>query len=1002
MRFSIRSFAIAALMILIAASTFAQATSATLTGTITTGGSPLPGATITVSSPALLGMRTAVTGNNGDYNVPALPPGDYTIKIQLEGMSPVTKKARLALAETTHIDADLKVSTVTEAITVTAGSLAVMESPEIATNYTKAMMEKLPVPRTILSAVTLAPAAVANANAFNGQIAISGAPSYDNVYLLNGTVLNENLRGQPDSLFIEDAIQETTVMTGGISAEYGRFTGGVISTITKSGGNEFSGSFRDNLSNAKWTAKTPFPTEADHVDTLNNVYEETLGGYLLKDRLWFFGAARQSKTSTQNFTTLTNLPFVAARDQKRIEGKLTGQITQKHNITASYVDVKDQDGGNFFGSIMDTRSLNDRLLPNKLATAQYNGVLASNLLLTANYSNKKFSFVNAGAKSTDIIDGTLMVDNPSGRRYWSPTFCGVCGPEERNNYDWTGKASYFMPTKSMGSHNLVAGVDRFSETRLVNNHQSGSDFRILGNTKIVGTTVYPVLDSTSIIQWNPIFFTATGDHLSVKSAFVNDRWDYNTRFSFNVGLRFDKNNAQDDSGNVVSKDSALSPRLGLQFDLRGDGKHKFNANYGRYVSKIEDGNVGGGANANGNPSTITWFYRGPSINPSGTADSALLTTDKALAALWNWFNSVGGTSNSSNLRSVSISGLSTVLQSPLVSPYVDEFTAGYGVQMQANAYLRFDLVKRDWHDFYAAQLVKTNPTVVDPFGNKGDVQFLVNDNLTKRTYRAIQLQGQWKPTAASYTGLTYAYSRLRGNDQGESAGSATVPNQPLALYYPEYLGYANRLPTGVLPEDTPHKLRLWAGYDFRIGHVGTLSASLLQAYESGAPYSVSSTIDATGRTAGTSYTGLPVNPGYTLSQIGTSHTYFFSGRGALRADPLNRTDATMVYEVPITRFSFRLQGTVTNVFNKHALINPDTTVFTRRTSSTRGLKAFNPFTDTPIECPRQSSFASAAAAVAACTAMGANYQKADTFGQAIGVSSYQTPRTYSFAAGLRF
>ena len=147
---------------------------------------------------------------------------------------------------------------------------------------------------------------------------------------------------------------------------------------------------------------------------------------------------------------------------------------------------------------------------------------------------------------------------------------------------------------------------------------------------------------------------------------------------------------------------------------------------------------------------------------------------------------------------------------------------------------------------------------------------------------------------------------------------------------------------------------------------------------------------------------MPANPGYTLSQIGTSHTYFFGRRGALRTDPLKRTDATVIYEIPVSRVAFRVQGTMTNVFNQHGDVNPDTTVFTRRTSSTRGLLPFNPFTATPVECPRQSTFATAAAAVAACTAMGANYQKADTFGQAIGVTSYQTPRTYSFAAGVRF
>jgi len=995
MRHSPRLFIMAILAVaLLAAPAFAQGTSAMLVGTITSGGSPLPGATITVSSPSLIGTRTSVSGANGDYNIPALPPGDYTVKVELEGMQTVTSRKHLSLAETSRVDADLKQAAVSEAITVTAAAPAVMESTQIAANFTKATMEKLPTNRSITASVDLTPGAGVNANSPNGQYAISGAPSYDNVYYVNGTVVNENLRGQPEQLYIEDAVQETTVMTGGISAEYGRFTGGVISTITKSGGNTFSGSVRDNISNSAWTGKTPFPGEADHLSKTNNIYEETLGGFIMRDRIWFFGAGRQRKTDSQTFTSVTNVPFSQARDQKRFEGKLTGNITQSHNLTASYVDVNDSDGGNFFGSILDTRSLNDRKLPNKLLTAQYNGIITSNLLVTANYSNKKFSFVDAGAKSTDLIDGTLMVDNPTGRRYWSPTFCGVCGPEERNNFDWTGKVSYFLTTKSMGSHNLVAGLDKFSETRLVNNHQSGSDFRILGNVKIIGTNVFPVLDSTSIIQWNPIYFTATGDHLRVDSYFLNDKWDYNSHLSFNVGVRYDKNDARDDDGHVVSNDSAFSPRLGLQYDVRGDGRHKVFANYGRYVSKVEDGNVGGGANAAGNPSAITWFYKGPAINPAGTPDDQLLTTDKALAELWNWFDSVGGTTNTEFLRSVSISGLSTVLPGPLASPHVDELSLGYGIQLRQNAFVRFDALKRDWSDFYARQLLVTNPTATDPFGQKSDVGFLVNDNTTKRSYRAIDVQGQWRPTPVSYIGGSYTYSRLRGNDEGESAGSATVPNNPLSLYYPEYLGYANRLPTGILPEDTPQRVRLYGGYDFHLGR-GTLSAAGIESYQSGAPYSVVGTIDATGRTTGTKYNGLPTNPGYTLSQIGTSHTYYFSKRGALRAAAFQSTDLSLVYEIPVSRASLRFQAFMTNVFNEHAITNPDTTVFTRRTSSSRGLSPFNPFTDTPVECPADAN-------ASTCSAMGANYQKASTFGKAVGVNSYQTPRTYSFAAGVRF
>ena len=213
MRLLTRLTALVALLVLMTVPAFAQGTSATLTGTVTSDGKPLPGATITVSSPSLQGTRMAVSGSNGDYSIAALPPGSYTVVVELEGMSKVTAKKQLTLAQTNRVDADLRMAAQSEAITVTAAAPAVMESPQIASNFSKATMDKLPVTRTILSAVILAPGVAQNANAFNNQPAISGAPSYDNVYYMNGTVLNENLRGQPDPLFIAAAIQGSAPST---------------------------------------------------------------------------------------------------------------------------------------------------------------------------------------------------------------------------------------------------------------------------------------------------------------------------------------------------------------------------------------------------------------------------------------------------------------------------------------------------------------------------------------------------------------------------------------------------------------------------------------------------------------------------------------------------------------------------------------------------------------------------------------------------------------------
>src|SRR5712691_8234041 len=124
-----------ALVVLFAGSAIAQ-TTASLTGSVTSGGSPLPGATITISSPALQGVRTTVSGPNGDYHFAALPPGKYSVRIELEGLQRVTQSVNLRLAEITRADADLKVAKVAESITVTASAPSVLETPQVSKSLT--------------------------------------------------------------------------------------------------------------------------------------------------------------------------------------------------------------------------------------------------------------------------------------------------------------------------------------------------------------------------------------------------------------------------------------------------------------------------------------------------------------------------------------------------------------------------------------------------------------------------------------------------------------------------------------------------------------------------------------------------------------------------------------------------------------------------------------------------------------------------------------------------
>ncbi|HEX6177388.1 MAG TPA: TonB-dependent receptor, partial [Thermoanaerobaculia bacterium] len=446
-----RALVVLTAVLLIGTSAFAQVSS-NLTGRASMDGNPLPGVTVTISSPALQGTRTTVTDVNGNYNFAALPPGDYTVRFEMESMQTITRAQRVGLGQTGRVDVEMSLTAVAEAITVTAAAPAVLETTEVQSNFTAELVDDLPVQRNFQAQANLAPHVTTNATFANStnQLVIAGAPSHENLYTVNGAVINENLRGQIHGLFIEDAIQETTVLTGAISAEYGRFTGGVVNAITKSGGNEFSGSFRDSLTNPTWSEKS-FDDQSDFTDTLNEVYEATLGGRIIRDRLWFFAAGRYTETTADQRLFGTEIPLVFVQENTRLEGKLTGQITPRHNLQASYLDVQQPEGPYCFLSCYDMNNVdvNGRELPNSFATLHYSGIFTSNLLGEINYSEKKYAFEGSGGEAVgDRARGTWGLDPYNVAFFGAPVFCGTCGAEERNNDYLDARLTYYLASRS--------------------------------------------------------------------------------------------------------------------------------------------------------------------------------------------------------------------------------------------------------------------------------------------------------------------------------------------------------------------------------------------------------------------------------------------------------------------------------------------------------------------------------------------------------------------------
>ena len=1006
-----RSLFIFVLLTLVSTVAFAQLT-ASLTGTVTTGGTGLPGVTVTISSPNMQGARTTVTGDGGGYSFSGIPPGEYTVRFELEGMQTATRRVQVGVGQSGRADADLRVAAVAEAITVTAASPSVLETSTVTTNISARTVEELPVARTVLATALLAPG-VNDSTVSAGQLQISGGPGYDNLVLVNGVAVTETVRRQALSLFIEDAIQETTVMTGAISAEYGGFTGGVVNSITKSGGNEFSGSLRDSLTNPNWTEPTPTQT-TENTDSLNQVWEATLGGFILRDRLWFFAAGRDTEsTGLPLFTRIvpgdasrTQFSATPTQAERRLEGKLTGQITARHNLAVSYLDRSSKSTNNRFTAVSyDLEQFSDREDPQELTSVFYNGVLTNNLMVEARYSDMFYGIGwGNGAKFQDFVRGTIVRNlNDSVARWNSATFCGVCDKETRTNDSWLGKANYFLSTRNLGNHNFVAGLESFSEHRYANNYQSGSNFRFFVNGAVrVGEELYPRINpgtnviwgssqSDSFLVWTPIFELQNEDSdLQTDSFFVNDRWDLNQHWSFSLGLRYDKNNAVDASGNTVSDDQKLSPRLNATFDPTGNGRHRFTASYGEYASRIVEG-AATNASAGGSPGYIYYAYTGPALNQPG--NSTQYTTREALAIVENWFYSqcnAQGQCGPENLDLLatnvghSVPGYDARIDDTLSSPYMRELSLGYGVQLAANAVARVDLISRDWFDFYAIRTDRSTGKLVDFLGIEHDVAVTENTDEIKREYRGLQFQGNWRPSRFNL-GLNYTYATLKGNDSQESATSGTVGNTPGSIFYPELRNFDRYNPIGYIAgQDQRHRARLWAGYDFPLPRfLGALNASVLQRFDSGTAYSATGNISLSSYAAqlleGTDYVG-----------ASRSVPYYYSERGAFRMEDIHATDLAINYRYPLGRAEIFAQGELINAFNNGGVVGVNTTV--------TQVKAFNPFTDTPQECT-DSSLTNAQ-----CAAAGFHWRKGSLFGQPSSSSSanYQTMRTYRVSMGVRF
>src|SRR3954447_22471960 len=306
-------------MALFSVAAFGQSsTTGSIEGQITdTNGAPVPNVTVTVSGPNLISPKSAQTDGEGRYRILGLPPGRYNATIASSGgFAEATRQGiEVNLSKTSSADVTLNPAGTTADVNITdtSGAAVDVASNTTGTNVSSEQFSNFPTQRTVQSLYTIAPtvsrSGLRDASGRERDPSVAGSSGPENNYILDGVNTTDPAFGGSGANLPFEFVQEVEVKTGAFGAEYGKATGGIFNVITKSGGNEFHGDLFGYFSTkglVREVKNLPFTGSA-----ANGFSEADLGGDIggpiVKDKLWFFGAFNPQKRKnyylTQTFHT---------------------------------------------------------------------------------------------------------------------------------------------------------------------------------------------------------------------------------------------------------------------------------------------------------------------------------------------------------------------------------------------------------------------------------------------------------------------------------------------------------------------------------------------------------------------------------------------------------------------------------------------------------------------------------------------------------------------------
>lgn len=820
---------------LIAGAAYAQETTGEIRGTaVDPDGAALPGVTITAENNETGMDRTSITDAKGAFRFAALRPGAYTITSTLDGFQTHKSTVRVVLGGTSHVEVGMALGAITDVIEVTgeAPQVDVTSTVSGLTVGTDSINSKIPVVQDTQRIAMLAPSTVGGDSAFNGAgdgtygqtlVSMSGASVAENSYQINGLNITNFRTGVGSSWVPMQFVEEVQVKTGGYEAEFGRSTGGVVNMVTKSGSNSFHGSLGvfyapDSLQEQKADTYTAY-NQLEESEVLDA--NLSLGGAIMKDKLFFFGFVQYRDTDYLVNSTTTAKRELGA--EPYYGGKLDINFTPSHRVEATYLTdetsiednlytIDDSSGTPVIGT--DLLSSGERSRGGTNYIFKYTGIFTENFLLSGQYGVNNFD-------RTDSATGDVF---PYAHNYTSGSYERFPGwTNWARGYAEDEREAYRIDADVyLGNHSLRGGIDYETNWSDDATEYSGG-YRI--SYYLNDGRFEDLADDQMIVDYR--VYNTQGDFNTYSNAvYLQDSWAVTPNLTMNLGVRWEQYENENINGETfIEIDDQYAPRLGVIWDPSGEGRSKLYGSYGKYHLPIA-------SNTNIRMAG-TELYTGDWFTVDGyQPDGAPINMDATNPLDDQRVYSDG---NVPDIRQVADKNLRPMAQDEFIIGYEqmmgDDWSVGVrGVMREFSTVIEdiggdwamYDIEGIDIHAWWGI-LANPGENVTAYYDVDGDgvveEYFFSAEDLdypaAERKYYALEFTAKRRFADNWMLNLTYSWSHSYGNYEGFVDSTIGQSDGGITQLF-DYPGLAENS-YGNLPNDRRHNVKAFGVYAFDMG-----------------------------------------------------------------------------------------------------------------------------------------------------------------------------------------